>query len=174
MRLFGVPSAALATHLLGSPRAAKVVKKVDEMRAWNQPWHPEEPECYRRVPETSKMEPTWSQNGVKVITNIARETYVFNSPLAQIAHSGLLEGRATSCREAPPHNAYVLNYMYIGKVFCSRIRLQLNHVLSWHAYSGRNKRRGKAKGDTIYIYIHIYSIAFRLAPSLVTPAIGMP
>ena len=30
---------------LGSPKAAKVVKKVDKMRAWNQPWHPEGPEC---------------------------------------------------------------------------------------------------------------------------------
>ena len=110
---------------IGSPKAAKDAKKVDKIKVL----HPEGPECYRRVPETSKMEPTWSQNGTKVITNIARETYVFNSPLAQIAHSGLLEGRATSCREAPPHNAYVLNYMYIGKVFCSRIRLKLNHVL---------------------------------------------
>ena len=48
---------------------------------------------------------------------MARETYVFNSPLAQIAHSGFLEGRATSYGEAPPQNVYVLNYMSIGKVF---------------------------------------------------------
>ena len=60
---------------------------------------------------------------------MARETYVFHSSLPQFAHSGLLEGRATSCREAPPQNAYVLNYMSIGKVFCNRIRLKLNHVL---------------------------------------------
>ena len=64
---------------LGSPKAAKVVKKVDKMRTWNQPWHPEGPECYRRVPEASKMEPTWSQNGAQVITNMARETHVSNS-----------------------------------------------------------------------------------------------
>ena len=63
---------------LGSPKAGKVVTKGDKMRAWNQPWHPEEPECYRRVPEASKMEPTWSQNSAKVITNMARETHVVN------------------------------------------------------------------------------------------------
>ena len=52
---------------LGSPRAAKASKKVNSMRAWHQPWHPEGPECYRSVRETSKMEPTWSRNGAKVI-----------------------------------------------------------------------------------------------------------
>ena len=44
-----------------SSKGAKVVKKVDQMRRWNWPWHPEGPECYPRVPGTSKMEPTWSQ-----------------------------------------------------------------------------------------------------------------
>ena len=85
-----------SSNSLGSPKAAKVDKKVDKMGTWNQPCYPEGPECYRRVPETSKMEPARSQNGAKVITNMARETYVFHSLLAQIAHSGLLE---RSCNE---------------------------------------------------------------------------
>ena len=61
-----------SSNPLGSPKAAKVDKKVDKMGTWNKPCYPEGPECYRRVPETSKMEPARSQNGAKVITNIAR------------------------------------------------------------------------------------------------------
>ena len=113
-----------SSNPLGSPKAAKVDKKVDKMRTWDQPCYPEDPECYRMVPETSKMKPARSHNGAKVITNMARETYVFNSPLAQIAHSGLLEGRATSCREAPPHNAYVLITCILAK--CSAVAFALN------------------------------------------------
>ena len=84
-------SSRCSSNPLGSPKAAKVDKKVDKMRTWNQPCYPEGPEFYRRVPETSQMEPARSQNGAKAITNMAREAYIFNSPLAQIAHSGLLE-----------------------------------------------------------------------------------
>ena len=91
--------------------------------------HPEKSEWYPRVPETSEMEPTWSPNGAKVMKSMARETHVFNPPLAQFAHSGLLEGRATSCRETPPQNAYKLNSKYIGNTLCIRTRLKLDLVL---------------------------------------------
>ena len=104
----------LLWRLPWTSKDATVVKKVDQMRLRNRPWHPEEPECYLRVPGTFKMKLMWSQKEGKVKKNMAPETLLVFEKTTLVAKENVVRRLLSQ-----------VAYKHVFSISCSYTLLEL-------------------------------------------------